>query len=343
MIEHIGVVLAHDDTRVREEIAKTLETVPDLFVAGTSPDAVAFADVVVAGGASLDALRAEPPPRPVVVLADGDAIRAARAALAAGASEILRWPDERDRLAFAIRAAAHTARPEPARRAAGRVVAVMGARGGVGTSTLAAALASAFVARKRDAIVLDLDPVGAGQGTFHAGEPERVLGDLGTALDDLTPDALRQALAPHASGALCAYGRPFGPAPGPAAARGLVRAARAAAAITVADLGRAASDADLVVAAEAGARLVLVTADVAAVRGARALLDRLGVAADVVLRRTRGATVMARDVAVALDAHPVATIDEDRRVARASALGRVVVPRSVRRLARALEDGWNEP
>lgn len=342
MIDHIGVVLAHDDVTVLEEVARTLEAAPDLFVAGTSPDAVAFADVVVAGGASLDGMRTEPSARPVVALADGDAIRAARSALAAGAREILRWPEERERLAFAIRAAARTARPEPARRAAGRVTAVIGARGGVGTSTLAAALASAFVSGKREAIVLDLDP-GAGQGTFQADEPERIVSDLGAALEDLTPDALRQALAPHASGALCGYGRPFGPQPGPAAARGLVRAARAAAAITVADLGRGATDADLLVAAEADARLVVVTPDVTAVRGARALLNRLGAAADVVLRRTRSATVMARDVAAALDGQPIAIINEDRRVARAAALGRVVVPRSVRRLARILEDRWDEP
>lgn len=329
--EHVGVVLAHDDVRVLEALVQAVEEAPGLFVAGTSPQAAAFADVLVAGGEALERLRDERPARPVVALADGDAIRAARAALAAGAREILRWPEEREWLVPAIGRAARSVRPETP-RPAGRLVAVLGASGGVGTTTLAAELASTL-ARTRDVLVLDLDAAGAGQANFQAGQPGRTMTDLAPVLDDPTPDALASALEPHASGARALFADPFGPAPSPAQARALGRAARALAAVTVADLGRGADPGALALAADADARVVVAATDVGSVRGARALLERLGAPAHLCVRRRRRASLGVRDVARALGARPIAVIADDPRTARAADAGRVRAGRVVRRMA----------
>ncbi|HVL32218.1 MAG TPA: hypothetical protein VM600_01395, partial [Actinomycetota bacterium] len=133
----IGVVVVHDDIDIVRGIGEWVESVPDLFVAGTSVSVARAGTVVVAGGDALPGLRV--PDIPLVALASADVLQAARAALAAGAHEIVRWPDERERLTGAIRRAAAMSHDDL--RAGGKVVCVASARGGSGASTLAALIA----------------------------------------------------------------------------------------------------------------------------------------------------------------------------------------------------------
>src|SRR5438128_1404680 len=152
--ESLGVVVAHDDRFVIEQIAGVLEAVPGLFVAATSLDSARAGHVVVAGGEAL--VTARHVEQPLVALASDDPVRAARAALAAGARELIRWPEESDRLPAAILRAAAVDR---APRGDGVMIAVAGARGGVGTSSIAAMLGASLT----DCLVIDLDTVSAGQ------------------------------------------------------------------------------------------------------------------------------------------------------------------------------------
>jgi pilus assembly protein CpaE len=332
-MRNVGVVLAHDDPSVAEAIAHTLEAEPELFLAGTSSEALARADVVVAGGDALERFRAQRSDRPLVALADGDPIRAARAALAVGAREIIRWPDERLRLAPAIRSAAHAGHSDGTRGTAGRSIAVVGARGGVGTSTLVAGLAAVC---GESALVLDLDPSGAAQANFCKRDPERTLGDLAPLGDEVGPEALSSVLVEHAGGARALLASTSDLDPDPKHARALVRAARATAGLSFLDCGRGAGAGQRAAAAEADVRAILVTLDVPALRGARALIEQIDGAAEIVIRRARGASLRPRDVPRALGVERVMTWPDDRRVARAVDLGRVRRDRSLRRLASAL-------
>lgn len=330
MPESIGVVVAHDDRAVVEAVAEALESEPGLFVVATSPGAGA-GQVLVAGGQALAALRATA--RPLVALAGDDAIRAARAALAAGARDIVRWPEEAARLPSAIREAAAT----PASAASGRVVAVAGARGGAGTTLVAAALASAL----GDALVLDLDVFGAGQRGLAPEEPIRTIEDLRPSLADCARDALEAAVAPHAGGSRALHAVPGSAPLAPPAVHGLLRAARGLARWVIVDHGRAADPGALAGLAAADERVVVLANDVASIRGARALADRTGPCRFAV-RRARRAGVPFRDIAAAVGSQPFA-VPEDRALARAADLGALPsrhtrALRAVARIARALEE-----
>ena len=74
--ESLGVVVAHDDGAVIEQIAGVLEVAPGLFVA-TSLEAARAGHVVVAGGEAL--VTARHVEQPLVALASDDPVRAARA------------------------------------------------------------------------------------------------------------------------------------------------------------------------------------------------------------------------------------------------------------------------
>jgi len=82
--ESLGVVVAHDDRAVIEQIAGVLEAIPDLFVAATSIEAARPGNVVVAGGEML--FTARHVPHPLVAVAFDDPVRTARAALASRSS-----------------------------------------------------------------------------------------------------------------------------------------------------------------------------------------------------------------------------------------------------------------
>ncbi len=323
-MESIGVVVLHDDDGVVRAVGESVESSAGLFVAGTSPGATG--QVVVAGGRYLDEA---PGGAPVVALADGDALGAARAALAIAARDIIRWPDEAERLSGAIRRAAGGA---DTRREPGTVIAVAGARGGVGTSTVAALLG----ARLRESVILDLD--GGGQRGLSAEDPARTTDDL----TDVDPERLAGALVPHAGGSRALHA---GAAPVGDRARALTTAARRVAPVVVADLGRALDPgADRVI--EAATRRVLVAGDdVGSVRGGTSLIERCGGAWVLVVRRLRRAGVPVRALASALDLEPVTVIPHDPRLARAADLARMPTrgraARAADRLvqALALDDG----
>jgi Flp pilus assembly CpaE family ATPase len=325
-VEAIGVAVAHDDASIVRAVGEVLEAAPDLFVAGTSPEA---GMVVVAGGDALASMvRSE---RPVVALAENGSIGTARAAVTIGARDLIRWPDEAELLPGAIRRAF-----APASRAehAAPVIAVVGARGGVGTS----AIASLLAIRIAGAVLVDLDPAGGGARAYCRDDDpptwERLAG-----LDDVREDVLDAVLVPHgASRALHAPRL----APPPRAAHAMVRAARALGSGVILDCGRGADPVQAEVIAGAEARLLVAADDLASVRGALALKARVGERWLLVVVRGRRMGVPVRDLAAAVGCRPVAMLRWDAALARALDLGRVPPRasrpmRQVARIARALE------
>jgi len=326
--ESLGVVVAHDDRAVIEQIAGVLEAIPDLFVTATSIEAARPGNVVVAGGEML--FTARHVPHPLVAVAFDDPVRTARAALAAGARELIRWPDESDRLAAAVRRAATNGHAPPGE---GVVVAVAGARGGLGTSTTVAALAAAL----RDAIVLDLDPVGAGQRAFAPSGEIRTIDDVLRSLADIDPEALAASLVPHAGETRALHASRTGAEPDVRELNGLLRAARGCAYFTVIDCGGGSSDAARLAARNSDVRILVAGDDVASIRGARRLFDVGFRGARIVLRRERRRGISLRDLESAFGARPDAVLKTSRDVAHAVDLGRLP-RRPARAIARLAEE-----
>lgn len=327
--ENLGVVVAHDDLAVLEEIAGLLEAVPGMFVAATSLESARTGHVVVAGGEVL--VTARHVEQPLVALASDDPVRAARAALAAGARELIRWPDESDRLPAAIlRAAAVDSAP----RGDGVGIAVAGARGGVGTSTVVAMLGASLI----DCLVIDLDTVSAGQRAFAPRGEIRTMHDLGSALADLSPDALQSALVPHPGGARALHTRPSGDEPSVPQLNGLLRAARACARFVLIDCGRGSTEAARVAAARTDIRMIVAADEVASIRGVGRLHEDGFQGARIVLRRDRRRGISRRDLETAFGKRLDAVVRTDRRLARAVDLGTLPsrAPRPIARLAKEL-------
>ncbi|MFM9376979.1 septum site-determining protein Ssd [Gordonia sp. VNK21] len=116
------------------------------------------AAVVVDGGALNELGRREAPQRDGVLLVGGadDDPAAWRAGLLAGARGGYVLPDEEAALVAAL-----SALRRPSRHAAG-TIAVVGGHGGAGVSTLAAAIALAASRERQPALLLDVEPGGAG-------------------------------------------------------------------------------------------------------------------------------------------------------------------------------------
>jgi Flp pilus assembly CpaE family ATPase len=304
-VSSVGVIVAHHDARVAEQVAEVLEAAPDLFVAAASTSSALPGHVVVAGGEALVSLRT--PDAPVIALAaSDDAITSARAALAAGATDLILWPAEAERLAGAIRRAS-SGRTEPALR--GRVVAVAGARGGLGVSSACAAIAATVGG---EAIVVDLD-AGAGQRAFCDDEQHRTTLDF----TDPSPEEVEGALAGHPGGARCLHGT-RGSEPSARGVHGVLRGLRALARVCVADVGRALSPGARAAYEHADVRVLLVGNDVPSVRGGVPLARD----AHLVVRRLRRGGVALRDLRAALGGiEPLAIVPDDRGLARAVDLG----------------------
>jgi len=309
--ESLGVVVAHDDRFVIEQIAGVLEAVPGMFVVATSLESARAGHVVVMGGEALVAARHVE--QPLVALASDDPVRAARAALAAGARELIRWPDESDRLPAAILRAA-AAEHAPAGDAV--VIAVAGARGGVGTSAVVAMLGASVT----DCVVIDLDTASAGQRAFAPAGDIRTLHDLLSSLADLSPDALASALVSHPGGARALHSRPSGGEPTVSQVNGLLRTARACARFVVIDCGRGSTEAARVASAGADIRVIVAADDVASIRGVQRLIEQGFARPRIVLRRERRRAISRRDLETAFG-RVDAVFRTDRRLARAIDLG----------------------
>lgn len=326
----IGVAISHPDPGLVDELAHAVEAAPDLYLA-LEP---AKASVVVAGAAELRAYASDPPGAGVAIVglaAGGDLADVARVALRCRAQEIVCWPDDRAGLREAVRDAASRARLA-AGGVDGRIVAVVGARGGVGTTTVAALIARALP----DAVIVDLDAAGGGQSAFLPPDVEPTLDTVLGVVEDLDPRGLGSAFVPHAAGrALCASPRTIAPS-GERVGR-LVSLLRATVPIAVIDVGRAGDAGTQSVVGHADAAVCVCGPDLQSMRGARAIGAAVPPIRYVLNQATR-LRLSVRDVTRVLGVAPAAVIRLDPSVRRAGEAGRLPAKagRTLERLTRAL-------
>ena len=290
---------------------------------GTAPpcDVVLVADApgAPAAGWAHEAVRACPHAAVVLLTEDTD-VETYRAALRAGVRAVVQLPMSTAALVSGIADAVRASGPEagPIRGAAGDVTAVAGARGGVGASAVALALAAG--AR---ALLIDLARSRAGLAFTLGARPDRSLADLAQAGDALAA-GIETVAAEHPSGLRFVAG-PTDPDVLDALAPGwgseLVRELRARERASVLDVGCVIAGASREVFAAADRTLVVVTPDRAALEAARS--D----AQIVVNRWSRHAEIGLRAISRLVDAPVAAVVRENRRSMSGYANGRLDLAR----------------
>jgi len=135
---------------------------------------------------------------PVVMLTARSATAHQVEGLLAGADDYLVKPSSREELITSIRTALARAASAPAKKGT-QVISVLGARGGVGATTLAVNLAALYATENRT-VLIDFEP--GGTAALHLGlSPSRGLSDLlACPADDLDLASIEAVLTCHPSG-----------------------------------------------------------------------------------------------------------------------------------------------
>lgn len=261
-------VLPNNSVDFGEGLDLALRSLPDVVIVGMEKDpaqAVSFAREV----------KKENPKTTLVALAAHKDAGRILAATRAGFADYIVLPDDRDQLRHTVQQAAF--RPESA-AGKGMVVAVIGAKGGVGTTFLATHLAAELAAIHR-VICIDLD--------FH-------MGDVAPAMDIAPRDTLADLLPRAAqadermvSGTVVVHPSKVhflcqpdaidkSPEPTPDDMYNLLNAAAQGYQYVILDLGDAISEAEAVGVNAADHVLLVTTPDVVAVRDAHRLIKGLG-------------------------------------------------------------------
>ena len=204
MPEVARVVLALEANEVAEEVMHFLDRSGTARVVGTAADDRQLIeavrqlepDAVVAHPSLVDPASVRG--AALLALDTRESVASLRAAIRVGARGFFLWPGERDALAGAT--AATVTQPHAAVKRAD-VVAVHGARGGVGCTFVATHLAQAFAARDLDCVLIDADPT-YGDVSSALGLPDDVhtIADLLPLVPELTPAHLDDALHAHDAG-----------------------------------------------------------------------------------------------------------------------------------------------
>ncbi|OLR89721.1 septum site-determining protein Ssd [Actinokineospora bangkokensis] len=281
------------------------------------------------------------PRRESVVLVGSDPPAAAvwEWAVALGVTRVARLPAERTWLTGAFADAADT----PA-GAAGRVLAVVGGRGGAGASTFAAAVGLSALELGCGALLVDCDPLGGGLDLVLSAEDQpglrwpdvrlrsgRVpIASLHSALPGTTRAGARLTLL---------SGSRDGEGPAPEAVAAVVEAGRRGGETVVCDLPRAPDAAAHAALDRADLVVVVVPAEVRAVAAARRVVAHLhdrGARPQLVARAPGPAALRPEAVAEAVGIPLLAVVRTDPAVARSVEEGRFRVRRSLGQGARAV-------
>ena len=289
-------------------------------------------------------------PRTLVVAQDMT-VPVLREAIDLGAHGVFAWPDERDELSSELARLNGVRRPAPTHPAL--VTAVIGSRGGAGTTFLASHLAASFAAGGTRCVLVDLES-GFGDLTIALGlrpdDRPRTIADLLSVIDELSPDHVADALHEHRSGfaVLLAPLSEGGQQAIPARLHAAVIALLAADFQSVVlHLPRGDSDVVRRAVELADEVLLLITLDLLSLYGARRTISALRLAESrtgvrLVANRVARAEVTSRDVERVLGMPVWEAIQADRAVPRTQDRGELLAPRSrraardVRRLCRKL-------
>jgi pilus assembly protein CpaE len=353
----IHVAIAIRDLAFHQEVLDFLGRQPGIEVVSSHTDASELPEAWVSANVRPDAIivcptagralaaRAEYVPH-VFLVAEEMTVPALRSAIEAGAQGAFCWPEERADLAHAM---SMSRRRDAFSRTRGRVIAVLGSRGGVGVTFVASHLAAALARSDRHTVLVDMDPA-FGDMTAALGFTEddgiTSVEDLVAVMDELDPEHLDRAQMRHDGGFDVLLSRP--PASRP-------ESKRDAETISIppglygACVALVAGDHDAVVIhvprslgalAKTAVRLadevVLVTGlDLMSLYGARRTIEVLrseagGSPIRIVVNLARRPEVSAAEVERVLGMKPVARIRSDPSVSAAQAAGRLVGPRGGR-------------
>lgn len=240
----------------------------------------------------------------VMIVAEGSP-QLLRSGMQAGARDVLAPPIGLEQLESSVMAAAawtHAVRRRAARDAdgelvgVGRVVAVVGAKGGVGTTTIATHLALAARELSEASVSLVEYDLQAGDLRAFLDLPyRRSVVDLVPVADELTSRHLQESLYTHASGMRVLLAPQEGEQAEEvkaSAARNILTAIRTREDLTVVDAGATLTEASAIAAEMADTVLIVSTPDVISLRGVTrlcSLWDRLKIApaeVAVLLNRT---------------------------------------------------------
>lgn len=319
----VGVV--HADESIRRALSERIEGEEGLILAASVATSSDLSlppgrTVIVVGGGALEdpALRHAKAARVVVTTGS---LHEARAALALQARELVAWPEEARRLAGAIRSAGLLTR-EGAAAAGGPIITILGARGGLGTTTIAAWLAVALKA----VALIELDSAGSLANFDLDSVPtlERLLSGAG-------PERTRSALRDGAIGVPAAFCDPASPEPTSDQIRSLMVSLRALDGPCVIDVGRAYGS-RMVAVQQADLRYLVMADEVACVRSAK---ERQLTGMPWIRRKLlRRGAIPTKDLERAIGAPSVAVVEHDPRVPRDADLGSLSLPpNSIRGLA----------
>lgn len=303
------------------EVAPLLRRLGVLLVDAASPDITATSaarDATASDGAAVIVLTTSP-----------GSLDPWRTAVQVGARQVLTMPDDSRRLLDALALARES--PE----ANGPLIGVVAGSGGVGASTLAAALAWAAGANGARATLVDLDPLCGGADLLLG--LERAAGlrwpDLTGASGVVPSAALHDRLPRSVSAAVVSCGRlarDGGAAstdPPAAAATAVVAASRRGHGAAVVDLPRWRTDAAEAVLGACDVVLAVVSADVRGVASAAASVGNVASWCDdihVIVRSRSHSRLSAEQIGDCLGRPVAGTLATDARLAAASDRGEFV-------------------
>jgi secretion/DNA translocation related CpaE-like protein len=254
------------DDLLRLAAAATVEVdvVPDV---GTARSAWATAALVVLGSdVASEVARARLPRREdvVVVGLDRDGAGVWEVAVLVGAARVVFLPEAEEWLAGRLADCAEQDGPDAP------VLCTVGGRGGAGSSTLAAALATVSSSQGRRTMLIDGDPLGGGIDLLLGGED--IVGtrwpQLASTRGRVSAVALAEGLPKVGELAVLSWDRADGVVVDPAAMSAVLQAARRSTDVVVVDLPRALDGAAREALACAALTLVVVPAEVRATAAA---------------------------------------------------------------------------
>ena len=348
MVEPTSLVLGVEEVALQEEVLHFLDRSPRLHVVGLAedgaglarvvrerrPDAAVASPSVAAGARGLDGAS-------LLVVAARETTEALRAALGAGANGFFLWPEEREALA---REAERSRRPAPAAASVrGRVIAVVGARGGAGATFLATNLAATLADAGTNTALADLDLFFADiTPALGVDEHERTLADLAPLAGEVTPEHLDRVLVTHPRGfrVLLAPSDPGqADAIAPTQVSAAIEALRGSHEAVVAHVPRQLDGPSLAALEAADVILVVLSLDVLAFRDARRLLGFLEARGlrdrvRLVVNRAARSEVVPGDAEDVLGLRPACVLGVLSGVTRAQNRGEVVVGRRGRVMRR---------
>lgn len=269
--------------------------------------------VVVVGRDQLaSVVSAHLPQRPhVVVLGDPDSVDW-ELAFTLGADAVITAPGEPGWLAERVRRAGQES-------PSGRVVGVVGCRGGAGASVFAAALALAGVRRGLTPYLLDLDPLGCGLGVILGVDDVRGLtwDQVSAGVGRIPALSLQTTVAVVEGVGLLGWEEGGANELCAGVAGAVVDTSRLCTPVTVIDLGRAVSQSQQEAIARCDRVLMIVPADVRSVRSARRMTLRHGLSmCELVVRGPNPGGLVAQDIGQAVGLPVVAAVGADRHLDR---------------------------